>query len=414
MSCAGNRILETPNIDRIAAEGMRFRNAFVTNALCAPSRATLLTGLYSHSHGVFDNSNRRIAPEQKLLSELLREAGYEVAFCGKSHMGGALRDRPWDYYFGFQGQGRYLKPIIAEGVDGKDVPHDGYMDDVVTGRATEWLKGRGSRPFCLFLFFKAPHRSWVRAPRHADLYDDVNIPKPDTLDKDPAEFGKPSAFVRADNRIGGFDDVKSLDSFLKDYYSTLVAVDENVGRVLDALKSSGKLDETAILYTSDNGFFAGEWNMFDKRFMHEPSIRVPMLVRYPKMAGAGTTCESMVLNIDIAPTVLDLANAAVPDWMHGRSMRPLLSGLPVEWRKDWYYEYYEFPGPHSVRKQRGVRTEKYKLIHYFEDPEEFELYDLEKDPGELNNMYGKPEHARLIRQLRGRIDELRQETGDSL
>jgi arylsulfatase A-like enzyme len=259
---------------------------------------------------------------------------------------------------------------------------------------------------------KAPHRSWVRAPRHTELYKDVQIPKPDTWDKDPARFGKPRAFVQADNRIGGFDDVKSLDSFLKDYYATLVAVDENVGRVLDALESSGKLDNTAILYTSDNGFFAGEWNMFDKRFMHEPSIRVPMLFRYPKMVAAAATCDSMVLNIDIAPTVLDLAEVQVPAWMHGRSMRPLLAGQPVEWRKDWYYEYYEFPGPHSVRKQRGVRTERFKLIHYFQEPEEFELYDLQQDPGELNNLHGKPEHAELLRQLRGRIDDLRRETGD--
>jgi arylsulfatase A-like enzyme len=412
MSCAGNTILKTPNIDRLAKEGVRFRNTFVTNSLCAPSRATLLTGVYSHTHGVIDNNDRKIKAEVPVLPDLLREAGYEVAFCGKSHVAGALRQYKWDYYFGYKGQGSYLKPVIAEGTDGKDTPYDGYMDDVVTDHAVNWLKGKHEKPYCLFLFFKAPHRSWDRAPRHKDLFKDVVIPKPDTFDDPFTKFpGKPKAFIEADNKIGSFKDVASLD-FLKDYYATLTAVDENVAKVFDVLKETKQLDDTALFFTSDNGFFAGEWKAFDKRFMHEPSIRVPLLVRYPKLVKPETLCDRMVLNLDFAPTLLELAGAEVPKTMHGRSMVPLLKDPKAEGRKDWLYEYYEFPGPHSVKKNRGIRTERYKFIHYYDDPEEFELYDLEKDPDEKVNLYGKPEVKELTETLRKRLDELRKETGD--
>lgn len=413
MSCAGNPIIKTPNMDRLAAEGVRFTNMFVTNSLCAPSRATFLTGQYSHTHGVIDNAGRKLNPDQPILSDLLRQAGYEVAFCGKSHVAGSLRDRKWDYYFGYQGQGEYLNPKIADGTDGPDKQYQGYIDDIVTDKAVAWLRGRGDKPFCLFLWFKGSHRSWVRARRHHDLFSGVTIPKPLTYDDDLKGYpGKPRAFTEADNKIGDFNDVRTLESFVKDYYSTLVAVDENLGKVFDALKSMGKLDDTCFLHTGDNGFFLGEWRLFDKRLMHEPSIRVPLLVRYPKLVKPGSVSDKMVLNIDLAPTVLALAGLKVPESMQGRSMVPLLEGQAVEWRKDWLYEYYEYPAVHSVRKNRGVRTERYKLIHYYEEPQEFELYDLEKDPGELNNLYGKPQFEELTRQLMRRMTELRAETGD--
>jgi arylsulfatase A-like enzyme len=412
LSCAGNTILQTPHLDRLAAEGMRFTNMFVTNSLCAPSRATLLTGLYSHAHGVIDNKNRALPADRPLLSDLLREAGYEVAFCGKSHVAGALRDRKWDYYFGYQGQGEYLKPVIAEGTDGPDRPYEGYMDDVVTDHALAWLRQPHERPFCLLLWFKSPHRSWLRARRHHDLFRDAAIPIPDTYDDDLTGYpGKPRAFAEADNKIGTDNDVRSLD-FVKDYYATLSAVDENVGRVLDTLEQTGALDRTAVLFTSDNGFFHGEWRLFDKRLMHEPSIRVPLLVRYPPLVEAGGTCDAMVLNVDLAPTVLDLAGLDVPETMHGRSAVPLLRGESPPWRNDWLYEYYEYPGPHSVRKHRGIRTERYKLIHYYEEPQEYELYDLGADPGERRNLYGEPAQAALVERLLQRIEALRRETGD--
>ncbi len=406
MSCAGHPFLRTPHLDRLAREGMRFTNMFVTNSLCAPSRATLLTGLYSHAHGVIDNKQRTIPRDIPLVSDLLRAAGYQVAFCGKSHVGGHLRDRKWDYYFGYQGQGDYLKPVIAEGTDGQDRPYQGYMDDVVTDHAIAWLRKPREQPFCLFLWFKAPHRSWQRARRHHDLFAGVQVPKPASYDDDLRGYpGKPRAFVEADNKIGDFVDVRSLD-FVKDYCATITAVDENVGRVLAALEELRILDQTAVLFTSDNGFFLGEWRLFDKRLMHEPSIRVPLLVRYPPLVAGGSECQEMVLNVDLAPTLLHLAGVEIPGHMHGRSVVPLLAGEQVAWRDDWLYEYYEFPGPHSVRPHRGVRTRRYKLIHYYEPPEELELYDLEQDPGEQHNLAADPAHAELVRQLLKRIDEL--------
>lgn len=412
LSIAGNKILKTPNLDRIGHEGMMFRNMFVTNSLCAPSRATLLTGLYSHTHGVRDNSGKKIPLEIPLLSDHLRKAGYEVAFCGKSHVTQALRDRTWDYYFGYRGQGDYLKPMIAEGTQGKDQPYEGYMDDVITEHAVNFLKKPRQKPFCLFLFFKAPHRSWLRAPRHAGLFKEDTIPIPETYDEGERGYpGKPQAFIDADNKIGNEPDVQSLD-FVKDYYATITAVDENVGKVFDALDESNLLEQTALIHTSDNGFFLGEWKLYDKRLMHEPSIRVPLLVRYPKMIKAGTTCDAQVLNIDIAPTVLDLAGIEVPENLHGKSMKPLFSGDQTDWREDWLYEYYEYPAVHMVRKNRGIRTESHKLIHYFEDPEEFELYDLVNDPGERKNLYGRPEYSKLVEKLKQRIMELRRESVD--
>ncbi|VTR98827.1 sulfatase family protein [Tuwongella immobilis] len=410
LSCAGNPVLRTPNLDRIAGEGARFRNMFVTNALCAPSRATLLTGLYSHSHGVTDNRGRIVPQSIPMVSDLLRKAGYEVAFCGKSHQGNALRDREWDHYFGYRGQGNYLKPMVAEGTKGKDLPRDGWMDDVITDDAIAWMKQPHEKPFAMFLFFKAPHRSWTPPPRHKDLFNNVTIPLPKLWDAD--RNAKTQAFAKADNRIGDFADVKDFQSYVKDYYRTIVGVDDNVGKVFAALEANKQLDSTAILFTSDNGFFQGEWKAFDKRFMHEPSIRVPLLMRYPAKIKAGSLIDPMVLNVDIAPTLLDLAGLPVPESMQGRSVVPLFAGTPADWRKDWLYEYFEYPAEHNVRKHRGVRTDTHKLIHYYESPEEWELYDLSKDPDELHNLYRKPGMEALTTQLKQRIVDLRKQTND--
>jgi arylsulfatase A-like enzyme len=411
MSLAGNTVLKTPHMDRIGREGIVFKNMFVINSLCGPSRATILTGTYSHTNGMIDNRPKTdIRPEAPWMPDLLRAAGYEVAFCGKSHQKNAVRDRKWDYYFGYKGQGRYKDPIIAEGTDGKDTVYPGWMDDVVTDKAVAWLKGRKEKPFCLFLFFKACHRSWDRPARLADLYKDVTVPKPALWD-DPGE-GKPKAFLDADNRIGVPKDVPDYQKLLKDYYATLVGADENVGRVLETLTSKGRLDDTLVMHTGDNGFFLGEWGRFDKRFMHEVSIRVPMVVRYPKLIAPGSVSERMVLNLDIAPTLLDLAGVPIPKEMQGRSWVPLFKDPKAEFRKDWLYEYYEYPDAHKVKPHRGIRTEQWKLIHYYESPEEFELYDLEKDPREKDNLYGKAEQADRVHQLKQRLEELRKETGD--
>jgi len=409
-SHTGDPLLKTPNLDKLRAAGCSFSKMYVTNALCAPSRATLLTGLYSHAHGVIDNKDRKIDPQLPLVSDLLREAGYEAAFCGKSHVNGALRDRKWDYYFGYKGQGNYLKPVVAEGVDGKDLPRQGYMDDVVTDKAINWLSRRNSeKPFVLFLFFKAPHRSWQRAPRHMHLYDGMTVSKPKLWD-DPGQ-GKPKSFLEADNRIGVFKDAMELDPMVKDYNATITAVDENVGRVLatlDELKLSGS---THVMFTSDNGFFLGEWQRFDKRFMHEVSSRVPLLWRGPGIA-ANSKSDKIALNVDIAPTLLDLAGVKPTAKMHGRSFAPLLRGETLaNWRKDWFYDYYEFPGPHSVKANRGVADERFKFIHYYTDPVEYELYDLQNDPHETKNLADSPQYADERKRLETRLGELKDELG---
>lgn len=418
LSVAGNTIIRTPHMDRIAREGMVFRNAFVVNALCAPARASMLTGMYSNRHGVIDNKNRPIAAGVPFFPDLLRAAGYEVAFCGKSHVQNGLRDRYWDYYFGPLGQPNYTNQRIAEGAHGKvgpDQVHEGYIDDLLTARAVAWLQAPREKPFCLFLWLFAPHRPFMRPRRYDDLYNGVAIPKPSTYDDDLKGYpGKPRAFANATNKIGTYEDVRTLEALVKDHYATTVAADDNVGQVLDVLSGTGKLDDTAILFTADHGFFLGEWHAFDKRLMHEPSIRIPLFIRYPGVTKPGQANDRMVLNIDVAPTVLELAGLPVPPAMQGRSLVPLIRGNQAGWRTDWLYEYYEFPGPHSVAKNRGVRTERYKLIEYYEEePREYELYDLQSDPGEIHNLYGDPHYAEITRQLMARMTELRRETGET-
>ncbi|MBW2541169.1 MAG: sulfatase [Deltaproteobacteria bacterium] len=411
LSIAGNKVLKTPNIDQLARDGVRFTNAFVTTSLCAPSRASFLTGQWAHTHGVRTNEpSSRLKPTQTIFADLLRENGYEVAFIGKWHMDGAGRDREWDYYFGFEGQGRYKHPIIAEN-GGPDRRYwKRYTDDMLATKAIEFIRRPRAKPFCLFVFFKAPHRSWIRAPRHKKLFEGIAVPEPDTLHTDYA--GKPNAFKNADMKIGDFDDVASFQKFAKDYYAVITAVDENVGRVMKAVADEKLVDDTAVIFSSDNGFFVGEWNFFDKRLMHEPSIRIPMIIRYPRSSKPGTTRKEMVLNVDVAPTLLDLAGVSVPDWMQGKSMRSLLEGREAEWRDAWLYESYEYPAVHMVPKNRGVRTERWKYIHYFEDPQEYELYDLVADPDEKKNLYGDPEFAPIVEELRQRMTQLRRETGD--
>lgn len=425
MSCAGHPFLKTPNTDRIAKDGVRFTNAFVTNALCAPSRATLMTGQYSHANGVRDNMGTKLNPDSPWLPDELRKLGYEVAFCGKSHVPGHFREKTWDYYFGFTGQGNYLKPVLAEtGADGKigpDKPYDGWIDDVVTDKAIEWMKRDRKKPFALFLFFKSPHRAWQPAPRHKELYADAVVKKPALWD-DPGT-GKPRAFLQAANMFGQYPDTKDYDGMIRDYARCITGVDDNVGKVLKALDGAKRYDDTAVLYTSDNGFFLGEWQRFDKRFMHEPSIRVPFLLKLPKryVWGAGKTPGQMVLNVDIAPTVLEIAGGKPPEKMHGRSVVGLVAEtpddpLPIKWRDAWYYEYFEFPDvSHNVNKHRGVRTAKWKLIHYYDPPfkfrEEFELYDLANDPEERVNLANRPAMQATVKELQAKMDALRKELG---
>lgn len=423
LSLTGNTIIHTPNLDRIGAEGCTFRNAFVVNALCLPSRATLLTGLYSHTTGAVSNVEGKLPLKLPLVSDLLHDAGYEVGWIGKSHIEGALMDRYWDYYFGFEGQGDYYHPKITEGVRGKYGPrkrYDGeYVDTLLTRKAVEWLRQKREKPFCLFLCFYAPHSPFFRPKDMVNDLNGVPIPVPSTFNEDLTDYaGKPRAAADADNKVGwseqGEDQPRSLEELVKDHYVGVKDNDRNMGAVWQELERQHIDSNTAVLLTSDHGFFLGEHHMFDKRFMYEPSIRVPMMVRWPGHIQPGRTADQMVLNLDVAPTILEIAGVNIPPAMQGRSMLSLTHGKPdPEWRKDWLYEYYEYPGWEDVRPSRGVRTERYKLIHYFLEPQEWELYDVQVDPDEKNNLYGKPGYEQLTARLKERIEALRAETHDT-
>lgn len=408
MSCAGNRILQTPNMDRIASGGVRFENMFVTTSLCGPSRATILTGKYAHSHGVRRNG-MSLSPSQVTFPEILKSAGYETAFVGKWHNADLGRGRGFDYQFGFRGQGRYMDPGISENF-GPERRYAGHITDILADKAVEFIEREHRQPFCLLLWFKAPHRSFQPAPRFKNLYQESMIPLPENYADDYR--GRPQAVANANMRIGDFPDIPDYQTFVKDYYRCLAGVDENVGRVLDSLERSGHEENTAVVYSGDNGFFIGEHHFFDKRFMYEESIRVPLLIRYPKMGSPGRKCPEMVLNVDIAPTLLHLAEISPPSDMQGRSMRSLLEGRETPWREDFLYEYYEYPGAHSGRMNRGIRTRRWKYIHFFEEPQEIELYDLANDPLEMVNLAHQPDHRNLRENLARRMQELRTETND--
>jgi len=422
-SSAGNKILHTPNMDRIGSEGCTFRNAFVVNALCLPSRATMLTGMYSHTTGAVSNVAGKIPARFPLVSDLLQKAGYETAFLGKSHIEGALMEHNWDYYFGFVGQADYYRPVITEGVRGKYSPaklYEGqYVDTLLTDKAVEWLKQERTKPFCLFLWFYAPHAPFFRPKDMVNDFNGVPIPKPSTFDEDQKSYpGKPRAVADADNKIGYSevfnDDPRSLEELVKDHYAGVQDNDRNVGAVWQELERQQITGNTAVLLSSDHGFFLGEHHFYDKRLMYEPSIRVPMMLRYPGKVKSGATNEEMVLNLDMAPTLLEIAGLSVPADMQGKSFLSLAEGKQdPHWRKDWLYEFYEYPGFENVRPSRGVRTDRYKLIHFFLQPEEWELYDLHTDPYETNNLYGKPGSEEITRHLKERLTALRAETNDT-
>jgi arylsulfatase A-like enzyme len=427
----GNRILKTPNMDRLAAEGVRFELAFVTNALCAPSRASVLTGLYSHAHGVITNAAGPAFTSQAGLPDsvptfpaLLRRAGYFTALVGKWHL--VSLPTGFDEWAIFPGQGQYQDPeMIANGMR---VKMRGHADDVVGDQALTVLRQRPKdRPFCLLFQFKSPHRNWMPAARHESAFADVPVPVPRTFD-DRLE-GRPQALRDAEMAIADMSDFKdrgvpeslpreerkrrNLQALVKNYYRVLLSVDENLGRVLEFLDREGLAQHTVVVHTSDNGFFLGEHGLFDKRLMYEPSIRVPMLVRYPARARAGLVDRThMVLNVDVAPTLLELAAVPAPPGLHGRSFVPLLEGRAVAWRDAFLYEYYEYPAEHCVRKNRGLRTDRYKLIHFYEQPAEWELYDLVADPDETVNLAPRPDQAARLRSLQVKLEELRRALGD--
>jgi arylsulfatase A-like enzyme len=450
LSCYAGKINKTPNLDRIAKEGMLFKNCFCTNSICAPSRAVILTGKYSHINGVIDN-RKKFDPTQQTFPMLLQKAGYETAMIGKWH----LKTDPtgFDYWNVLPGQGTYYNPAMIE--MGERKKHTGYTTDIITDHALNWLKQRSSqKPFCLMYHHKAPHRRWEPGPQYLTMYDDVTIPEPDNLFDDYANRGraakeqdmsieetmnkrdlklvppnnltphqlklwnaayepKNDAFRRAN--LSGKDLVRwKYQRYIKDYLRCIASVDDNVGRVLDCLDQTGLAKNTVVVYTSDQGFYLGDHGWFDKRFMYEESLRMPLLVRYPQEIKPGSVSSDIVLNLDFAQTFLDFAGLPAPPDMQGRSMRPILRGkTPRRWRTSMYYHYYEYPAVHSVKRHYGIRTERYKLIHFYHDIDQWELYDLKNDPDEMNNIYDEPENAVLIKKLKAELKMLRKKYKDN-
>jgi len=428
LSCEGHPFLNTPNLDRLAAEGARFANMFVTTSLCSPSRASFLSGLYAHSHGVLNN----FTDYPNNLSSfpcILQAAGYETAYIGKWHMGEQSDEkRPgFDYWASHKGQGKYYDTHFN--INGRRVVKKGYYTHRVTDLAVEWLEKRHDKPFLLILGHKASHTPFTPEKKYRHIYDHIKIEYPKTAF---ALEGKPKwVKQRIDTWHGiygplyGFrkkfpdtrpESVKHFAEFVRAYTATIKSVDDSIGRIYRTLKGTGQLDNTLFIFAGDNGMFLGEHGMTDKRTMHEPSIRVPLLVRYPKLVKPGTVIEQMVLNIDVAPSILDICSAPPLENIHGMSFKPLLEGKPGGWRKSWYYEYnYERQFPYTPNV-RGVRTDEWKYIHYPHgdggpDRHKAELYNLRKDPGETRNLIDEPTYTAKVVGLKAELKRLMEETG---
>jgi arylsulfatase A-like enzyme len=431
ISAYGSRINKTPNIDRLAKEGMRFENCFVTNSICTPSRAAILTGKYSHLNGVpvFNH----IDSSQPMLQKYLQQAGYHTGMVGKWHLGGNNPNRPddgkptgFDYWNILPGQGAYFDPVMIEMGERKRLT--GYTTDIITDIAIDFIQKRPqNKPFFLMYHHKAPHRNWQPNEKYRKQFENVVVPEPATFNDDYK--GKSDASRLATNHIDADlndSDLKmkppeglsgqalkkwKYQRYMRDYLACVQSVDDNVGRFLDWLDKNGLAENTIVIYTSDQGFFLGEHNMYDKRFMYEESLRMPFLIRWPGKIKPGSVSKRMILNIDFAPTLLEAAGVKVPSDMQGRSFLPLLEGkTPPRWRTAMYYRYYH-PGHHNVAAHYGIRTERYKLI-YFNKLDQWELYDLRKDPLEIRNVYNDPAYAKIVEALKKELQRLKKEVKD--
>lgn len=390
--------LESPNLDRLAAEGIRFRNAFVVTSLCAPSRAAFLTGRYGHDNGIVDN-HTPLAENSVTWASQLRAAGYRTGYVGKWHMGSQSGQRPgFDYSASFIGQGKYFDCPVE--INGTSTPTEGWVDDVSTEFAIEFLKQNRQRPFALALGYKTCHGPFEPPERHAGDYGEAEArPTPNTsvraiYQDDPTTI-KPAKQKRAVAQAAAGGRKTNLG-----YFRGLRAIDENVGKLLAKLAELGLADNTVVIYSSDNGYYLGEHSLGDKRTAYDESLRIPMLVRWPKLAARGTTINEMVLNIDLAPTLLDLAGVPIPRQMQGRSWRPLLAGDPAKanWRHAFFYEYFR-EGRFGAPTVTAVRTDHAKLIKYPGHPEWTEMFDLDADPYEIQNLYNQPAQAALQSEL---------------
>jgi N-acetylglucosamine-6-sulfatase len=455
----GSKINETPHIDRIAREGAVFLNNTCCNSICAPSRAAVLTGKHSHANGQMTNKET-FDGSQPTFPKLLQETGYETALIGKWH----LRSDPtgFDYWDVLPGQGKYYNPDFISADGERQV--FGYNTDIVTDLSIRWMQEQrdAEKPFLLMCQYKAPHRSWMPNTNHLDLYEDDDIPEPPNLFDDYS--GRTSSIKKnemtiADHLMMGYDlkvlppeEGRDADLFpntsyvqmspaqkaawdaafeprneafkaanlegdelvrwkyqryIKNYLRCIASIDDNIGRLLDYLEWSGQLENTIVVYSSDQGFYLGEHGMFDKRWMYEESLKMPLVVRWPGMIQAGTKIDALTQNIDFAPTLLEAAGVTPPTEMQGMSLVPLLRDPNAEWRDAIYYHYYE-EGEHNVARHEGVRTDRYKLIRFY-DAGEWEFYDLEKDPREMQSRYDDPEYADEVQKLTNLLNELRKQ-----
>ncbi len=414
----GQEWLETPNMDRMAREGLHFKNAFVTTALCSPSRASVLTGVYAHKHRIVDN-NTPIPKGTTFFPSYLQKAGYKTGFFGKWHMV-ADSDAPqpgFTNWVSFRGQGTYLPGRLTLNVDGKSVPQKGYITDELTDYALDWLRSLPKeQPYFLYLSHKAVHAEFTPAERHKGKYKDAKFVFPKTMAA-TGEYAqhRPMWVQNQRNSWHGVEYPYHSDLDIADYYKqyaeTLMAVDESLGRVFDELKARGQLDSTLVIYMGDNGFAFGEHGLIDKRTAYEESMRVPMLARCPELFPGGRTANEVVANIDIMPTVLEAAGVAIPKGLDGASFLPIAQGRPANWRKELLYEYYwerNFP---QTPTMHALRSDRFKFIRYHGIWDVDELYDLQEDPIESKNLIFSPDHQKIIAQMRTRLFEILEETG---
>src|ERR1035438_5994333 len=450
ISAYGSRVNQTPNLDRVAKAGMRFDNCFCVNSICSPSRATILTGKYSHLNGV--PTFNRFDGSQPTVAKYLQAAGYYTGMLGKWHLGSDPTG--FDKWSILPGQGVYFDPQFID----PDVRHviKGYVTDIITDLAIDFLKNRPqNKPFFLMVHHKAPHRSWEPDEKHRAMFASRHIPEPTTLRDDyttrtdairecrqkvfedltrrdlklvpPADLQGPARNqwlsvkpTEVETEIDGKKETLTGEAlnawkyqrYLQDYLACVQSIDDNVGRLLDWLDQSGLSESTVVIYTSDQGFFLGDHGLYDKRFMYEASVRMPFIVRWPSTIKPGRVQEAMAINPDFAPTFMDLAGLAVPADRQGGSVAPLLKGeRPGDWRTSYYYRYYHDPGDHNPRAHYGVRTTTHKLI-YFWKKDQWEMFDLVKDPDELHNLYHDPAQQEMVAKLKTELYRLKKELKD--
>jgi N-acetylglucosamine-6-sulfatase len=397
---AGHPFVKTPNIDRIAREGAVFENAFVTTPLCSPSRASFLTGRWVRSHGVLDNTDHNELSHRLITwPRLLHDAGYETCYSGKWHMGNDSSPRPgFDRWVSFKGQGVYNDPLLN--IDGQESKVEGYVTDLLTGYAIEFLKKSHSRPFVVYLAHKAVHGPFTPAERHKDLFANETINR--TPNAQDNWDGKPALQRDVDGHPPA-KGVGSSDDLIRNQLRCLTAIDEGVGKILKTLEETGQMDNTFIVFTSDNGYFWGEHHLGDKRWAYEESLRIPMAMRYPKLIKAGSKIDQLVMNVDMAPTMLSLAGVKGPAEIQGRSILPLLKGPAKEWRTSFLSEYFQEKNFPRVPNWQAVRDNRYKFIHYQDLKNTDELYDLKKDPYEMQNLIN--DAPQVLKEKQTQLDQ---------